>query len=61
MYLRLNLPSIFLREIGLEPLLSESMWERNQWYLTEIHLLVGGRRGDKATTMAPELSSNTDY
>ena len=56
----LTLPSIFSMEIGLEPFLSESMWERNQWYLTSMNLLVGVRQGDEATTMAPAFSSNTD-
>ena len=52
----LTLPSIFLMEIGLESFLLESTWERNQWYLTVINLLVGVRRGDEATTVASSLS-----
>ena len=52
-------PSIFLTEIGLEKFLLESMWERNQWYLTEINLLVGVRRGYEATNTEPLLSSKT--
>ena len=50
-----------LMEIGLELFLSESTWERNQWYLISINLLVGVRRGDEDTTMSPVLSSNTNY
>ena len=47
-------------EIGLDPFLSESMWDRNQWYLTAINLIVGVRWGYEAMNMAPELSSNKD-
>ena len=59
MYAGLASPSIFLTEIGLEKFLLESMWERNQWYLTEINLLVGVRRGYEATNTEPLLSSKT--
>ena len=56
----LTYPSIFSVEIGLDPFLSEAMWERNQWYLTEINLLVGFRWGDEATNIVPVLFSKTD-
>ena len=56
MYAGLTFPSILSMEIGLDTFLSESTWEWNQWYLIEIKLLVGVRRGDEATTMAPSLS-----
>ena len=57
----LTFPLILLMEIGLEPFLSESMWERNLWYLTSINVLVGIIWGDEATTISPVLYSRTNF
>ena len=56
----LTSPSIFLVSVCLYPLLSDSMWYQNQWYLKAINLLAGFRRSNETTTMVPALSSKTD-